>query len=115
MASNVRLNLQPPCSCCDPKAETNSDFICASNAPAQPRRAHVLLTSTPHPPPAGGCSGLLGGPGPHLLMLPQHRLKFLDAIGWNTSVNHRVAVRAYRPEVADWIYIEFRSDFGKGP
>src|SRR6266699_402392 len=34
---------------------------CPANAPAQPRRAHALVTSTPHLPPAGGCRGLFGG------------------------------------------------------
>ncbi len=37
-----------------PKASSN-----LSNAPAQPRRAHVPGESTPHLLPAGGCSGLL--------------------------------------------------------
>ncbi len=38
--------------------------VSPSNAPAQPRRAHALVTSTPHLPPADGCSGLLDGAGP---------------------------------------------------
>src|SRR5438876_10890411 len=38
--------------------------LCPPNAPAQPRRAHTLVNSTPHVPPAGGCSGLLAGKPP---------------------------------------------------
>src|SRR5436309_4752655 len=35
--------------------------IVPHNAHAQPRRAHTLGNSTPYLPPAGGCSGWLGG------------------------------------------------------
>src|SRR5437773_834170 len=37
------------------------------NAPAHLRRAITLVNSTPHPMPAGRCSGLFGGPGKRLL------------------------------------------------
>src|SRR5438093_7046661 len=59
MASSARLRLQPLRPCCDPKPETISASTCASNAPAQPRRAHVPRDATPHLTPAGGCSGWL--------------------------------------------------------
>src|SRR5207249_2674626 len=36
-------------------------LLSLANAPAHPRRAHALVKSTPHLPPAGGCSGWLGG------------------------------------------------------
>src|SRR2546425_10377390 len=48
------------------------------NAPAQPRRAHVAADLTPHPTPAGGCSGWLGRT--RLCRSPKVKARFISPL-----------------------------------